>query len=109
MHDLKLTYYTNRWQSTTTLRLEATATGWIFQAPAHRGETNSEGHPHLLGNLNQDNVSFPHGIDGHLSHLWDLIKAGEIDHGRAQEMLNELGQWISDTEQARPRWRGWNC
>lgn len=109
MHDLRLTYWTNRHKSTFTIRLETTPTGWLFSAIAHSGGTNAEGAPHLLGNLNQDNVCFPFGIEGHFAYLWGLINKGEIDNNRAQEMLDELGEWISKTEQARPQWRGWNC
>lgn len=108
-NQLTLTYWTRRWESTTTFHLSHTSTGWVFHANAHSGPTDREGHPHLLGNLNQDNVSFPHGVDGYLGYLWGVIQEDKVDRDRAQGMLGEIGDWISETERAAPSWKEWNC
>lgn len=109
MGKFELTYWTNRWEHTTTLGLEKTGEGWIFHAQAHSGETDSYGAPHLIGNLNQDLVAYPDGVDGYLFFIHQQMTNGAIDESRAQEMLDELGAWISECEHSTPKWRTWNC
>jgi len=105
---LELTYWTNRWGSTTTLGLEKTKEGWIFHAMAHSGQTDSFGMPHLIGNFHQDYVAFPDGVGNFLHFIHTQITNGAIDEDRAQEMLNQLGDWISECERSTPKWSGWN-
>lgn len=108
MNDLRLSYWTDRWKANTQIRLEFTESGWIFHAMAHSGPTDRLGAPHLLGNFDQDYVSYPARIDGFLGFVWDQIRVNEIDQARAQEMLDEFGAWVSACEQSQPKWHGWN-
>lgn len=109
LNQLTLRYWTRRWESTTSIHLDHVEEGWVFHANAHSGLTDQEGNPHLFGNLNQDNVSFPKGVDDYLEYLWNVIEEGKADADSAQRMLNEIGAWISATESAAPIWKGWNC
>ncbi|CAN7279985.1 hypothetical protein LJR038_003261 [Acidovorax sp. LjRoot38] len=109
MNHLTLTYWTNRWGSTTTVHLTPTHKGWEFEAVAHSGPTDFEGVPHFYGNFEQDNVCYPRGIDGYLGFIWKELRDERIDMARAQELMDDIGKWVSEVEQSRPKWRGWNC
>jgi hypothetical protein len=108
LNQLTLRYWTRRRKSITTIHLDHVEQGWVFHANAHSGPTNQEGHPHFIGNLMQDNASFPQGVDNYLKYLWDVIEAAKADQVSAQRMLDEVGEWISATERAVPNWEGWN-
>lgn len=109
MAEFRVKYWTNRWGSDSDFKLEYTDDGWIIHAIAHSGPTDPAGKPHLRGNLDQDYVAYPKGIDGYLEHVWRQLNEGEADAEEARVMLNELFAWISNCERSRPLWRGWNC
>ncbi|MNL94779.1 hypothetical protein D3C81_45710 [compost metagenome] len=108
MTDFKLTYYTRRWNGRITLTVRKTPTGWHISHLAINGETNREGVPILESNLHQDNVKFPHDVGAFLGFVWDKLNNGDIDVERAQEMINEIGEWISACESSQPVWKVWN-
>jgi len=109
MSKLKITYYTRRWSQRVSLNVKKTSTGWHISHIAINGDTDPEGHPILERNLVQDNVHFPKDVGHFLGHVWYLLEEGVIDEARAQEMLEDIGQWISSCETSQPTWRGWNC
>lgn len=107
--NFELTYFTRRWSSNVTLRVQKTHTGWHISNIAINGDTDSDGAPILEANLKQDNVQYPEGVGGFLGFIWQQLDQGEIDSARAQSMLEELGQWISNCETSQPVWRPWNA
>ncbi|WP_211475017.1 hypothetical protein [Collimonas humicola] len=109
MTDFKLKFYTRRWNSTVTLNVKKTDTGWHISHIAINGDSDPEGAPHLYANLHQDNVKFPHGIGGFLAYIWEQLHNEEIDRERAQQMINQLGEWISTCETSQPVWKTWNA
>lgn len=58
--------------------------------------------------LHQDNVKFPHDVGAFLGFLWKQLDSGEIDRERAQEMIQEIGDWITVCETSQPVWKVWN-
>lgn len=108
MQDFKLTYFTRRWKSDTTLDVKKTDTGWHISYKAIFGDTDREGVPVLENNFYQDNVKFPHDVGAFLGFIWQQLHVGAIDHDRAQEMLDEVGAWISACEKSQPIWKVWN-
>jgi hypothetical protein len=109
MSDFKLTFYTRRWNSNVTLRVRKTDTGWHISHLAINGDADREGAPFLRANLRQDNVKFPTDLGDFMAFIWEQLDEGEIDDDRAQEMLNELGEWISTCESSQPVWKEWNA
>ena len=109
MTDFKLTYYTRRWKHNTTLTVTKTATGWHISHMAINGETDREGSPILEQNLYQDDVSFPHDVGGFLGFIWGQLNSGVIDVEKAQEMIEEVGDWITSCETSQPNWHPWNA
>lgn len=108
MDDFKLTYHTRRWNNNTTLTVRKTATGWHISNIAINGDTNREGAPILESNLHQDLVKFPHDVGAFLGFVWGELDNGDIDAERAQEMIDEIGEWISACESSQPVWKIWN-
>jgi len=108
MQTFKLNFYTKRWNSDVALNLRKTALGWHISHIAINGDTEPDGSPILYSNLHQDNVRFPYGLDGFVGYIWEQLDAGEIDEERAQEMFDELGEWVSTCEKSQPIWKVWN-
>lgn len=109
MNEFNLTYYTRRWNAPTTLTVVKTTTGWHISHIAIYGDTDKDGAPVLKANFNQDYVKYPHNVGGFLSFIWGQLHNNEIDQERAQDMFDEVGEWISVCEKSQPDWRGWNC
>jgi hypothetical protein len=107
--DFKLTFYARRWNNTVTLNVRKTDTGWHISHIAINGDTDREGAPLLQANLQQDNVTIPSGLGGFMAFVWKKLDRGEVDNERAQEMLNEVGNWISTCEKSQPIWKEWNA
>ncbi|MDO8728683.1 MAG: hypothetical protein Q7K26_02180 [bacterium] len=76
---------------------------------AINGDTDREGAPILEANLLQDYVKFPRNVGAFLGFIWNQLDNKEIDQERAQEMLDQVGEWISVCESQQPKWKTWNC
>ena len=105
----KFTYYTKRWGHKDTLRIEKTATGWHVEHLAINGESKPDGNPFVFANLTQDYVKYPTDLGPFLEYLWEQLDTGEIDDARAQQMFDQLGEWVSQCETSQPTWKGWNA
>jgi len=106
---LKLTYFSQYKHSDITLDIQKTETGWFIKYIAHNGDTGSDGSPVLENNFNQDNVHYPVRIGSFLEHVWERLHNGEIDEAWAQQMLDDIGRWISECDAAAPKWRGYSA
>jgi hypothetical protein len=106
--DFKLTYWTRRWKADTALTIRKIDAGWHIAHVAINGDTDYEGAPILEANLNQDHVKFPKGVGAFLGFVWEQLDNGDIDDDRAQQMIQEVGDWISACETSQPVWKVWN-
>lgn len=109
MKDFELTYYTRRWKANTTLTVKKTQAGWHISNIAINGDTDTEGAPILEQNLHQDNVRYPHDVGSFLGFIWGELDSAAIDEIRAQQMIDEIGDWITSCETSQPVWRPWNA
>lgn len=105
---MNLTYHTRRWNHATTLTVRKTGTGWHISHVAINGDCDKEGAPFLEANLRQDNVKFPSDVGAFLGYVWDQLHNEEIDEVRAQEMIDQIGEWIEACETSQPIWKVWN-
>lgn len=106
---MKLTYFSQHHHCDVTLAITKTDTGWYIKNIAHNGETDPEGSPILENNLNQDYVHYPVQVGAFLGHIWQQLHNDKIDEVWAQQMLDDIGRWISECDAAVPRWRGYNA
>lgn len=109
MRIFEFRFYTRRWNNTVTLNVRKTDTGWHISHIAINGDCDPDGSPFLYANLRQDNVKYPEGIGRFMNFVWEQLHHGEIDEDRAQEMLSELGAWVSECESSQPNWKSWNA
>lgn len=108
MQEFKLKYWTRRWKADTTLKVRKTETGWHISHTAIFGDTDILGAPILERNLEQDYVRFPQDVGAFLGFVWEQLDEGEIDSERAQDMIQEIGEWITACEHSQPVWKVWN-
>lgn len=106
--DFKLTYWTRRWSAYTTLQLRKLDNGWHVSHIAINGDADREGSPFIAANLQQDYVKYPQDVGSFLGFVWDQLDSGDISDDRAQEMIQEVGEWITSCETSQPLWNIWN-
>lgn len=96
--------YSNRWKREDIYRVTRTVTGWVVEHAAIGGPCDKSGSPYLFENLRQDGISYPSGLGGYMSELWEA--ASEDGCGLTQEQvqagLNRLAAWVATTERAEP-------
>jgi len=101
--------WSNRWGHHDVYTLEKLSDGWDLQHMAHSGHCDAECEPHLVANFDQDNINYPSSVGSFMGFIWQQLDSGEIDAARAQEMIQEVADWVSRCEQETPRFRGWNA
>jgi hypothetical protein len=109
MNDFNLTYFARRRNSTVTLTIRKTSAGWHISRITINGDGDQEGAPFLNANLQQDGVEYPVHAGRFMAFIWQSLQDEEIGPERAQEMFDELGEWISTCESSQPVWAGWNA
>jgi len=100
--------YINRWRSEGTYTVDKTSTGWHIRHIAINGDCDKDGTPFLYSNFEQDGMAYPSSIGNFMEYLWEQIDSGGVTPARAQEMLQELADWVSVCERNEPSWPGWN-
>lgn len=100
--------YSRRWNHEATYRFTKTDTGWDIQHEAHSGPCDHEGSPHLLNNFRQDNIAYPDKVEGFVGFIWRKLHVGEIGATQAQEMLQQVADWVSACERSQPVWGEYN-
>lgn len=100
--------YSNRWGRSDTYSITKTIKGWYVRHIAINGDSDSSGKPFLFGNLNQDSINYPSGLEYMVMYIWQQLDSREISQAQAQTMFDELGEWVSKCEKLTPKWEGWN-
>ncbi len=102
------TVYSRRWGYTDTYCIEHNSVGWHVSHMALNGQCTPDGTPYLYGNFEQGLINYPSGFAGMLTNLWDLIDCGAITQTFAQSRIQQLADWVSNTEKNTPKWPGYN-
>jgi len=101
--------FSRRWGHDDTYRMKRTATGWYISRIAIDGDCDKRGNPVLRANLHQDSVFYPRDIGGWLEWLWDRAAEDGLAEEQVQAALDELGEWISETEKRAPSGGVWSA
>ncbi len=101
-HEYTFRVYSRRWGHEDTYRVRKLVDGWYVGFKAHSGDCDREGAPHLAGNFKQDSINYPAGIGFYMEWIWEDLDEGKIDETTAQERLQQLANWVSETEKATP-------
>lgn len=94
--------YSRRRGYENTYRIEKLNEGWYIGFKAHSGKCDKEGSPYLAGNFNQDSINYPKRIGFYMEWIWDDLHNNKIDEVTAQERLQQLADWVSETEKSTP-------
>ena len=99
--------YSRRWGHDDTYRLTRTASGWDIAHMAIGGPCDKGGRPFLFQNLDQDFIRYPVGLADSLEWLWEKAASEGLSHEQVQEALQQLADWVSETEKSGPNGGVW--
>lgn len=102
--------YSRRWGHHDPYRIIRTSTGWEVHHLGISGPCDKGGRPFLFDNFRQDSIQYPNKIDGWFEWLWDQAECKGLTKEQVQSSLDDLAEWVSQTEQTVPRgdvWRGY--
>ena len=96
--------YTNRWGHYDLYELKRTENGWYVNHLSYKGEDNLDEEMKVLYDaMKHDSISFPRNVDSYLTSIWMRAQDEGLTHEQVQEMLNQVAEWISQTEKSAPR------
>jgi hypothetical protein len=102
--------YSRRRNDNDTYRITRTEDGWDVRHIVIGGPCDSGGHPFLFQNFDQDFISYPSRLDWRLTWLWEQAKEQGLSFNEVQQGLQELADWVSETERSAPTegvWEGY--
>lgn len=108
-HEFDFRVFSKRWRHDDTYRFTRTANGWDIAHLAIGGPCDKGGRPFLFHNFDQDLIQYPVGLTDHLTWLWEKAASEGLPHERVQEALQQLADWVRNTEESRPKdgvWEG---
>lgn len=95
--------YTRRWGHYDNYQLTRNEKGWHVSHLSYNAQGDKSAEDILKLVLGHDSVSFPVNIDSYMYSIWQRAQDEGLDHDQVQGLLNELANWISQTELSAPR------
>lgn len=102
-HTFNFNVYSRRWGHEDHYGLTRTSSGWHLTHVTYGGDVNKGAEPNLFTALEHESILYPRGLPGFFTHLWDRADRDGLTHAEVQEALNNLAEWISETERNMPR------
>ncbi len=90
-----------------TYKVVRTKDGWEINHLSIAGPCNKGGNPFLFENLRQDFIQYPKELDGWMEWLWNQAKTEGLTEEQVQVALQQLANWISETERNAPSGGAW--
>jgi len=98
--------YSNRWGHYDTYRITRTMFGWDVTHISVNGPSLKDGSGRITENLTHDSIFYPkYGVQEAFEILWEKADSTHNYEERLQEKLQDIADWISETEKARSRGR----
>jgi len=95
--------YTNRWGHKDSYELTRTEKGWYIEHLSYNGEDDiNEEMKILYAAMEHDSISFPRDVDDYMRSIWISAKDRGLSHNQVQAMIDEVADWISNTEMNAP-------
>lgn len=101
--------YSRRWGHHDEYRIRRTEDGWHVEHMSINGPCDKSGRPILFSNFRQDSIQYPARLDLYMEWLWDQAAEQGLDRNKVQSALQELADWVSNTERNAPSdgvWEG---
>jgi hypothetical protein len=108
--DFTFKVFSSRWGHDDTYQVKRTKDGWIITHIAIGGKCDKGGRQSLFANFRQDSIHYPEGFDGWMEWLWDQAASKGLTQQQVQAALQQLADWVSNTEKNRPTggvWEGY--
>lgn len=102
-HEFDFKLYTSRWGHYDNYRLTRNKDGWYVNQLSYKGQSDSYGDNLLISAMEHDSISYPKNVGYFLNGIWERAQDQGLTHGEVQQMLDELAEWISQTEKSAPR------
>ncbi|MEI6072011.1 MAG: hypothetical protein WCS31_09480 [Verrucomicrobiae bacterium] len=102
--------FSRRWGHEDDYNINRNADGWTVTHAMIGGLCDKGGRPFLFENLRHDLIQYPEGLDGWLEWLWNRAASQGLTFEQVQEGLQQLADWVSDTERNAPGggiWEGY--
>lgn len=106
--DFKLRIYASRWGGEDTYSVRRTENGWTVKSLAIGGPCDKGGRPFLFEKLRHDSIQYPARLDGWMEWLWEKAATDGLTYEQVQDALQQLGEWISNTEKNAPNGDIWD-
>ncbi|MNR11307.1 hypothetical protein D3C85_1276000 [compost metagenome] len=100
--------FSRRWGHTDAYQLEHNSKGWKITFKTNEGQSSPDGKPVLYHHFDHDYINYPIGLSDMLEHVWNQISNNEISQADAQDRLQQLAEWVSNTERYKPKWPEYN-
>ncbi|MGE6611885.1 hypothetical protein ACQKFG_15295 [Peribacillus sp. NPDC076916] len=98
----KFKVFSNRWGHHDDYSIVRNEEGWKISFNAYDIQGDTEATPALKTVLGHDFISYPEDIGSYFHSVW--VKAEEgLSVEEVQQMLNEIAEWISETEKNSPK------
>lgn len=101
--------FSRRWNHSDSYSIKRTNSGWEVNHLSISGPCDKRGQPFLFQNFEQDFIKYPHNLEMWMEWLWEKAASQGLTHDDVQNALNEIAEWVSNTEQNAPQngiWRG---
>jgi hypothetical protein len=105
--EFRFRVYSRRWDHDDTYRVKRTEDGWEIRHMAIGGPCDKGGRPFLFENLRQDSINHPAGLDGWMERIWTQAETKGLTEAQVQAALQQVADWVSQTEQNTPDIGGW--
>jgi hypothetical protein len=102
--------FSRRWGHDDSYTLKRIKDGWNISHLAIGGPCDKGGQPFLFQNLRQDSIQFPARLDGWMEWLWNQAATQGLTEAQVQVAVQQLADWVSDTERSAPNsgiWEGY--
>jgi hypothetical protein len=102
--------FSRRWNHDDNYSVKRTKDGWLIKHIAIGGPCDKGGRPFLFENFRQDFIQFPKDLEEWMEWLWNQASSQGLTQAQVQSALQELADWVSNTERTAPTggvWEGY--
>lgn len=100
----ELQIYSNRWGHKDRYELTRTSSGWHVSHLSYNGEDDINGEMNVFyESMKHDGISFPVNVDSYMRSIWLVAQMEGLSYEDVQKKLNEIADWISQTELNAPK------
>ena len=99
--EFKLRVFSRRWDREIVFTIYRDGGGWSISAPFDPNGKLCDRMctPHLSRFLRHVGIEYPSNLGRRFSWLWKQAKDKALSHESVQQSIDEIGKWISNTDQ----------